>query len=209
MAPIKGEPRLVACLTPGQEQQRLEPGMLRELLGNELPGYMIPSSFVFLETLADPLEIERCVRDQVRDLVAHHVGLCVCETLLLDPVHFLARQPVVGDDLHLGAFARAFLDSTDPKNPVRINQELHNQLGHPCGHRGDPAELEDPERPAVLDHLAFPLEHIELDIDLPVDLRREPLDGARRDGRVPHDELGNRAPRSLDPERQGHHIEQQ
>ena len=141
--------------------------------------------------------------------MARHVVLRVLDTLELEPIDFFAREPVVGDDLDLRPFSGAFLDRAHIQHPVRIDHELDDELRDPGRHRGDPAQLEGPERTTVLDHLALALDDMELHVHLTIDLGREALDRAGRDTRVAHDELRDRAPGRLEPERQRDHIDEE
>ena len=75
--------------------------------------------------------------------------------------------------------------------------------------RRDADELELAERLVVRRHLGLALEDVHLDRRLVVLGRRERLRLARRDGRVPLDQLRHHAALGLDAERQRRHVEEQ
>ena len=81
--------------------------------------------------------------------------------------------------------------------------------GIPARRRGDPDELELAEGLVEGGHLRLALQDVDLDGGLVVLRGRERLRLARRDRRVPLDELRHHAALRLDPERERGHVEQE
>ena len=159
--------------------------------------------------IADPLEIQTRRRHQVHHPVALHVFAGVGETLRLHPIHVGSRQPIGWNDLHGGAPTTPALGGGDGKDAVGVHQEFHLNLRNTGGHGRDPAQVKARNGTAVSHQLAFPLQDMDPNIDLPVNGSREHLSRSGWNAGIAHHYLRHCTPHGFDTKGERHHVHKQ
>jgi len=99
--------------------------------------------------------------------------------------------------------------SADVDDAIGVDIERHFHLRDTARSRRDAHQLEYAQQAVVLGHGALALVALDLDRGLAVGRRREHFALARRNGRVPLNELGEHAAQRLDAQRQRRDVEQQ
>ena len=128
------------------------------------------------------------IPDHAIDFVFGEIGRCGDRDLL-----FLAGAEIFRADVH---------------DAVGIDVERDFDLRNAARRGREPFETEASERLVVARHLAFALEHVDVDRRLAVFGRREDLRLARRDRRVALDQFRLHAAERFEAERERGHVEQ-
>ena len=142
------------------------------------------------------------------DLALAEIFLGIVERLEQHALDLLIGEPVAGLHFDFGFLPAALFPRRDMQNAVRVDQEPHLDARHARSHRWHALQIETRQRPAILGQFAFPLQNMNRDIRLPVDLRRIELRGGSGNRRIPQNDFVGHPAGDFDAERQWRHVEQ-
>ena len=126
----------------------------------------------------------------------HTIDLCV-------------GQAAGGDDLHRLFASGGLVLRRDVQDAVGVDVKRHLDLGDATRRGRDAVEDELAQALVVSRHRPLALEHVDLNLRLPVRSRGENLTLARGDGSIALDQRSRHAAERFDTERQRSHVQQQ